>query len=238
MTLHTRRHPLLFRLLTGLVRMRFGHRLRTVRNPRAFLVLFAALSGSFSLATITATAFLTDLPLLFPPLAASSFILFYGPLSQSACPRSVVMAHAVALLSGLCSLLLMVTIFPSIDVANPDVMSWPRVAAITLAMAILSAAMLTFNFAHPPAAATATIAALGFVENAAQGVGCVVATLLLVALAYILNRILGGLPYPLWRHDPHGAEEYEELTGQPVIKRSYWDQLATSMMQRRTRHRP
>ena len=51
--------------------------------------------------SVVSTRILARLPLLFPPLGPSAFILFYTPMSVAASPRNVIMAHFLAVGAGL-----------------------------------------------------------------------------------------------------------------------------------------
>ena len=77
----------LFRAVAFLTHIQLGYLLRGVRNPQFVVLLFVTTSGVTALGTITLAAFLTNLPLLFPPLGPSAFILFRTPMSPQAAPR-------------------------------------------------------------------------------------------------------------------------------------------------------
>ena len=102
----------LFRVIAFMMRWRLSSLIRSARNPRLVVVLFAMAAGAVSLSTITMAAMLTKLPLLFPPLGPSAFILFVTPLTPQASPRSVVLSHVFAILVGLAALHLVVTMYP------------------------------------------------------------------------------------------------------------------------------
>jgi hypothetical protein len=48
-----------------------------------------------------------------------------------------------------------------------------------------------------------------------------------------LNRVLAGLPYPLWRLDPQAARSYRSLAGLSGYTRTAWQQLAVRITHRR-----
>ena len=91
----------LFRIVAFFSRLQVIYLIKSVRDSRSVLIAFAVLAGSTTLGTIAATAFVIDLPLLFPPLAASTFILFYAPMSEAASPRNLLIAHSVSVLAGM-----------------------------------------------------------------------------------------------------------------------------------------
>jgi hypothetical protein len=61
----------------------------------------------------------------------------------------------------------------------------------------------------------------------------VAAAILLVLEAVLLNRTLGGLPYPLWRPNPHLAGHYGLLAGRTGQSTTYWQHLADRIVFRR-----
>jgi CBS-domain-containing membrane protein len=191
-----------------------------MKNPRIFVIIFAVSAGAIALGIITMVAFLTNLPLVFPPLGASAFILFYTPMSARASPRNVVLSHTMALMFGLLSLAMLAALLQESDVLNPLVMSWSRVGAIVLATGLTSVLMISLKCEHPPAAATALIASMGYI-------------FLLVIEAFLLNRIIGGMPYPRWRYDPKIAEDYRALADLSDNKMTFREQLSKRIFQRR-----
>ena len=61
--------------------------------------------------------------------------------------------------------------------------------------------MILFRVAHPPAGATALIVSLGLMHELQQLPILVSAVALLVAQAFVINR-LAGIPYPVWGGKP------------------------------------
>jgi CBS-domain-containing membrane protein len=217
-----------------LARIQLDYLVKSVRNPRIVLALFALTAGSVTLATITAAAFITDLPLLFPPLAASAFILYHIPMAVAASPRNVLGAHLMAVGAGLLSRWVVPILLGAGPEVDPLSTTWAQVIAVAMAMGLSSVAMVALRCAHPPAAATATIAAIGFFTTPIQLLGFVIALLLLLAEAFVLNRVLGGIPFPLWRSKPTQALKYGALAGSPESGFSPWQRLSAELMRRRS----
>ena len=182
---------------------------------------------------ITLAAYLTDLPLLYPPLGPTAFILFYTPMAVNASPRNVFLSHSLAVSTGLLSIRLVGLIFPDAALTDPTVMDWHRVAAIALAMGVTGVLLITVRCPHPPSAASALIAAMGFLTNPIQVLGLIVAVVLLLLEAFTFIRILGGLPYPVWRADPVVSRGYGVLAGIPTEGTTFWEQLEARLFQRR-----
>ena len=73
----------------------------------------------------------------------------------------------------------------------------PRVLAAALSLSTTGAFMVLLRADHPPAGATTLIVSLGIISNLKALVIIEAAVFLLVAQAFIINR-LAGLPYPFW----------------------------------------
>jgi len=226
-------HSFLFRIIAFLSHLQIGYRVRTVSNPRVSLALYVISAGTVALGILTAVAYLTSLPLVFVPLAASAFILFYHPMSKRACPRNVILSHVVAIVVGLISFVFFKCLFPESNILNPWVMCWPRVAANALAMGLVCGGMIVLRSAHSPAAATALIASTGFIVTLTQVFGFVAAVVLLIVGALFVNRFLGGIPYPLWDYDPKAAEDYPDLADISDGNTSFWHQFSKKTLLRR-----
>jgi hypothetical protein len=74
---------------------------------------------------------------------------------------------------------------------------------------------------------------MGYLENPVQLLGIASALVLLVLEAFLFNRLLGGLPYPIWRPDPKVSQKYRALAGLQEAKTTFWGQLADKMFQQR-----
>lgn len=224
---------LLFRMVAFFSRLQLGYLIRSVRHPRFLVVMFVFVAGAIALGIITLAAYLIALPLLFPPLGPSAFILFHTPMSITASPRNVVLSHTMAVAVGIGSLGFAAMLWPNANLSDPSVMNWYRVAVIALSMGLIGLMMVTVRCVHPPAAASALIAAMGYLANAAQVLGLLAAVVLLVLEAFVFNRMIGGLPYPLWRADPAVSRNYGLLAGIPEVNTNFWQQLTTKIFQHR-----
>jgi CBS-domain-containing membrane protein len=226
-------HTLIFRVVGLVSRLRLNYLQSKSRHSEIIITVYLFLAGMTALSTIAATAYLVNFMLLFPPLGPSAFILFYTPLAESASPRSLILGHTVAMLSGLGALMAAQALFPGLESSAPVSMNWSYVTAVALAMGATSIAMVTLKCIHPPAAATALIAAMGYLHNSVQVCGVLAAVLFLAAEAYLFNRLMGGLPYPIWRPDPHIENIYHSLAGRSSASISRWQKLANKTFQRR-----
>jgi len=228
-------YGLLFRVIAFFTHLQLGYLLRDGRHSLSAVRIFVFLEGVSALAIIAAAAYLARLPLLFPPLAPSAFILFRTPLSRPASPRVVFLAHCLGMLVGLLMLHLFSLLFPEANLQGDDALNWPRIFALALAMGLTSLAMILFDCAHPPATATALVAAMGYFDGLLQIAALPVAVLLLLAQALVFNRLLGGLPFPLWSFDPKVARQYPDLAGLGDQQTPYWDKVTEEVFERRKR---
>jgi len=226
-------HTLFFRMVATVSRMRLKY-LQTKSHRKDLVTLFYLfMAGVTALSTISMMAYITDFMLLFPPLGPSAFLLFYTPLSESASPRNMILGHTVALLSGLGALTAVQALFPGSSATVPSSMNWSYITAVGLSMGAASVAMVGLRCVHPPAVATALIAAMGYLENIVQVGGVLVAVLFLAMEAYLFNRVMGGLPYPFWRLDPGAENTYRALTGHSSSAISRWQKLTDKTFQKR-----
>jgi len=154
-------------------------------------------------------------------------------MSVSASPRNVIVSHVISVIAGLMFLWLFATLYPGNNIFDPAVMNGHRILVIALSMGFSCVAMVLLKCVHPPAAASALIAAMGYLVNVEQVLGIIAAVNLIVLTAIIFNRIIAGLPYPLWRADLKVARNFGEMAGITEGEPTFWRQLATKNFQRR-----
>lgn len=211
-----------YRLIAWLTRWQLHTRMKRPGNSRAPRLVFALSMGALSLGTITALAVISDLPLLFPPLAPSAFILFTTPLAPRAAPRSVVLGHTSAMVAGIGVLAIVDALWPGVDMKDPTLMNLPRIIAIAGTTALATTFLLVLRCDHPPAAASALLAAMGWFSEPLQVVALIAAAGLLCLEAMLLTRIVGGLPYPRWSPAEELVKLYGPLAGGPEEACSHW----------------
>lgn len=114
----------LFRTVAFFSRLQLRYLLQNVGNPHLLVIIFVFVAGASALGIITVAAYLTRLPLLFPPLGPSAYILFHTPMSVTASPRNVVLSHIMAVATGLLWLRLAVWLFPEATLNDPSVLNW------------------------------------------------------------------------------------------------------------------
>jgi CBS-domain-containing membrane protein len=171
-------------------------------NSVAVLGLFAFVNGLVSIALMSLVALLTDQPFVFPSLGPTAFLLFYTPTLPTASPRNTLCGHLIGAASGYASL----AIFGLLD-AGPAILvgvSWSRVGAAALSLALTSGLMVWLKVPHPPAGATTLIVSLGLIASVPKLGVLMLGVLLLVVQGFAINR-LAGIPYPIWSPPPDRA---------------------------------
>jgi CBS-domain-containing membrane protein len=171
-------------------------------DERTVISVVAAVNGAIAILTISLFAWLSDLPLVFPALGPTAFILFTTPFSRSAAPRSVILGHLTAIASGY-------AVWRVISHINGGAVSleiggWPMFLSGSLALAVTCLLLVRFSLPHPPACGSALVVALGGVTHWSGLLIMGVAVILVTAQAVAMHRIC-CLPVPTWRprdHDP------------------------------------
>jgi CBS domain-containing membrane protein len=181
-----------------LLRFRLEHFL--LRFPRRIVfAVFGLINGFFGIAVMAAAALATSEPFVFPSLGPTAFLLFYRPAAPAASPRNTILGHAVGALVGYGCLVAF-----GLSHEGPTTavgMSWPRVLAAALSLALTSFFMALLNAPHPPAAATTLLISLGVITRPIHILVLMLAVVLLVGQAMVTNK-LAGISYPLWSAPP------------------------------------
>lgn len=164
--------------------------------------LVTAINGGLAILTVGVLAWLTNLPLVFPALGPSTFILFSAPLSKAGAPRSVVIGHCVCLLCGYVSWHLI-----SLLSGRPvtlETAGWPLFTSATVALAFSCLFLQLFKCPHPPACASSLVVALGMITDGFSLFLMGLVVMWLTFQAVLMNRFV-GLPVPIWspRHQDH-----------------------------------
>lgn len=168
-------------------------------NSVAILGLFAFVNGLVSIGLMSLVALVTGEPFIFPSLGPTAFLLFYTPMLPTACPRNTLCGHLIGVLAGYLSLV----IFGLTD-AGPALVvgvTWARVGAAALSLALTAGMMVWLRVPHPPAGATTLIVSLGLITELSALVVLMLGVFLLVVQGFAINR-LAGVPYPLWSPRP------------------------------------
>lgn len=158
--------------------------------------LFAGVNGLIAIAIMSAVAWATDEPFIFPSLGPTAFLLFYTPTAPAASPRNTIVGHAIGAGAGYLALV----IFGLTDdpAALATSVTGPRVGAAAVSLALTSALMVWLRAPHPPAGATTLIVSLGILREPDQLAFLMLAVVLLTLQGFAINR-LAGIDYPTWQ---------------------------------------
>lgn len=181
-----------------------GNRLRlkplTERyNSVTVLGFFAFVNGLISIGLMSLVALLTKQPFIFPSLGPTAFLLFSTPMLPTASPRNTFFGHLIGAAAGYLSLV----VFGLLD-AGPALVvgvSWARVGAAALSLALTAGAMVWLRVPHPPAGATTLIVSLGLLTTLPEIGVLMLGVILLLVQGFTINR-LAGIPYPVWSPRP------------------------------------
>lgn len=168
-------------------------------DERVVVAVVAAVNAVFAILTISLIAWLIDLPLLFPALGPTAFILFARPFSPAAAPRAVVLGHLSAIAVGSASWNLVS--FACGREVLLEMGGWPTLVSASLALAVSCILLIWLACPHAPACATALILALGAASDWTALLGMAVGVLALTAEAVLISRVV-GVNVPIWSTRP------------------------------------
>ena len=169
---------------------------KTNNSPRrARLVWVVFINGFGTIALLALLAMLWRVPLVFPSLGPTAFLLFASPDAPSACPRNTLCGHAIGILCGYGALWL--TGLQHAPSAMVEGVNLARVAAAALSLASTGALMILFDVVHSPAGATTLIISLGIITHPLYLLAIEAAVALIVIQAIVVHR-LRGVAYSLW----------------------------------------
>ena len=170
------------------------HSLERNHNSRFVLGTYVLINSAIAIGLLSALAAITGEPFVFPSLGPTAFLLFYAATKPQSTPRNVFLGHLIGVLAGVLALLIFGLYGTSPDLQD---VTWPRVAAVTLCLCLTLSVMVWLGVPHAPAGATTLIVGLGLLQTPWQLTVLMIAVLLMIAEAFVINR-LAGLPYPLW----------------------------------------
>jgi CBS domain-containing membrane protein len=182
---------------------------------RMVWAVFVLCMGFLSIAILSAVAMISHTPFIFPSLGPTAILFFFHPMSASASPRHALYGHALGILCGYGSLVLM-----GLQHAGSAVnggISLRRLFAVALSLGATAFFMVILKVAHAPAGATTLIVSLGIITRPWHLVVIEIAVALLCLQAICFNR-LAGLNYPLWVGSVDSAME-ELRTGRRLEER-------------------
>jgi CBS-domain-containing membrane protein len=141
------------------------------------------------IAVIGLAAWVAGLPMLFPSLGPSAFVLAMVPDDDVSDPRRVVGGHTVGIVAGLFAYHVLAAGLVVTQSVGPLSMVSLRLAASGVVATVLTVAgMLCLGVRHPPACATTLIVALGLLSTLIDGAFIIMA----VGLLIVAHRLFGS----------------------------------------------
>jgi CBS domain-containing membrane protein len=166
------------------------------RFPQRLVWAFFVLAmGFISIAILAGVAMFTHTPLVFPSLGPAAILFFFHPMSASASPRHALYGHAIGILCGYGSLVLMGLQHTVWQMGGS--ISLRRLFAVAFSLAATAFFMVLLKVAHAPAGATTLLVSMGLIILPLHLLVIEIAVALLCVQAICFNR-LAGLKYPLW----------------------------------------
>ncbi|WP_247730283.1 HPP family protein [Halovivax limisalsi] len=156
---------------------------------------------SLLLSTTAVLAWLSGLPMLFPSLGPSAFVLALFQRGDAASPRRVIGGHVIGVVAGLIAYTLLSGGVDMTSTPAPGSIAGLRLGASAVVATTLTAGgMLATDTRHPPACATTLIVALGLLSTPVEGAVIVAAVIVLVLAHHLLlaTERLGEVYGPSW----------------------------------------
>lgn len=131
----------------------------------------------------------TGRPAIFPSLGPTALFQAHTPDHPSSRFYNVVVSHVIGVATG-CLVVTLFGIAHEKSVFELGELSWPRVGASVVAVAIAAVLEILFRAAHPPAASTTLLVALGTFQPSVRDVATLLTSILTVAVLGELFRQL------------------------------------------------
>ena len=181
----------------------YAAKIRSTRGPpvktsQRSRIVPSLVSLAGAMIGISAIGYITShfsLPLLMAPFGASAVLLFSVHDSPLAQPRSTVLGHVLSAFAG-GMIAIAHTLYFGNSIPESESYVW-----IAISVAISISAMQTLQLTHPPAGATAFIAATAVSDLESLAgfmIPVIIGALVLVAVAIIFNNAIPSRKYPAY----------------------------------------
>lgn len=151
--------------------------------------LWSAVVCIVGLAVVGALGVVLEQPWVFPSLGPTLMVLAETPGQKPAHPRNVLLGHVVGVAAGYLALL--VTGLRTHPTVLQEGLSWPRVGAACLSVALTTLVLQALRTPHAPAGATTLIISLGLFKTAGSLAVLLLAVVVCTVVAVVLNLGLG-----------------------------------------------
>jgi CBS domain-containing membrane protein len=105
--------------------------------PRLVWALYVCMNGFITIGLLGLLALLTGSPFVFPSLGPTAYLFFFSPLAEVSSPRNTILGHAIGLVCGYASFVLVVASSPPFGM-SPGVHG-PRLLAAALSLSATGA---------------------------------------------------------------------------------------------------
>lgn len=137
--------------------------------------------------TTAGVAWLSGLPMVFPSLGPTAFVLALFQDGDATSPKRVIGGHGIGVAAGLVAYHALAGGVSMTSATAPGSLAGLRLAASAVVATVLTVGgMLATDTRHPPACATTLIVSLGLLSTFREGVLMIVAVVLLVAAHRLL----------------------------------------------------
>ena len=165
-------------------------------DERKVSSIITALNAGLGLLIIGLIAWLADLPMLFPALGPSAFILSNSPFARAAAPRSVILGHGIGLVTG-ATVWQLVSAYSGVPVSI-GTGGFAVYGGATVALAVTCILLVRFSCPHAPACATALIVAMGAASRWTDLLCMALGVVLLTTVTTFFSRC-AGINVPTWK---------------------------------------
>lgn len=168
-------------------------------DEKKVVAVVAMINAAVAVLIISILAYLTRLPLIFPAMGPSTFILFTAPLSRAAAPRNVILGHLSCLA---CGFVIWHTIgFITSNYPSPADLTWPLYISAALTLGLCCLILVRISCPHPPACGSGLVVALGAVTDWQNICLMAIVICFLTYQTVAMNRFF-GVKTPLWSPIP------------------------------------
>ncbi len=151
--------------------------------------VWAAVVSVVVLAAAGLVGLVLEQPWLFPSLGPTIMVVAETPRQPAAHPRNVLAGHVVGVAAGY--LALVVTGLTAAPAVAQQGITFPRIVAACLSLALTALVLQATGTQHPPAGATTLIVSLGILKTPSQLLAIVLSVLLVTVAATALNVVAG-----------------------------------------------
>ncbi|MFL5776452.1 MAG: HPP family protein [Chloroflexota bacterium] len=150
--------------------------------------IWAPSIAAFILLVVGAFGVAVGRPWLGPSLGPSAVLVAMTPAHPSARGYNTLVGHVGGLLAGFAAVVLVGAVNEPV-VLTTGILTWPRVAAAVIAIALTILVGIAARASHPPAAATTLLVALGTVATLDSSLALIAGVALVALLGEVVRRL-------------------------------------------------